>query len=172
MEGHLSAFRAGLCDTKEIGMRDMLEICGYEFKRICSISPDRDGSRVMRCEPQAGYKNVNRLNLHGYGSGAFCRYRIPTEYQLCGVYIVSMNDTPVYVGECRNLSQRHNTGYGQISPRNCYVGGQQTNCRINQLILKAAESESSIALWFLQTDLHKTIEAELRTKQPLDWNRN
>ena len=29
---------------------------------------------------------------------------------------------------------RYNNGYGRISPRNCFQGGQSTNCRVNNLI--------------------------------------
>ena len=35
--------------------------------------------------------------------------------------------------------------------KNCYKGGQETNCRINQLILKCAESGWSINVHFIET---------------------
>ena len=42
-----------------------------------------------------------------------------------------------YVGECANLSARFNVGYGNISPKNCFSGGQETNCRLNNLLYEA-----------------------------------
>jgi hypothetical protein len=78
-----------------------------------------------------------------------------------GVYILTVNGEPYYVGECENLSKRYNTGYGQISTRNCFKGGQSTNCRINKLIFEAYNNSSKVELWFLKTDRHKEIEAEL-----------
>lgn len=77
----------------------------------------------------------------------------------------------MYVGECKNLTARFNTGYGQISPRNCFVGGQETNCRINKLILSEAVQGHGVRLWFMQTAAYKTIEMELRSIRRLPWNR-
>jgi hypothetical protein len=38
-----------------------------------------------------------------------------------------VDESKEYVGECRDLVKRFNSGYGQISPRNCFVGGRRTN---------------------------------------------
>ena len=32
------------------------------------------------------------------------------------------NDRLTYIGECQDFAQRFNTGYGQISPKNCFKG--------------------------------------------------
>jgi hypothetical protein len=77
----------------------------------------------------------------------------------------------MYIGECVNLSSRYNAGYGQISPRNCFVGGQETNCRINNLIYGEATHSHKIELWFHQSDHYKSIEAELRKELNPAWNR-
>jgi len=61
------------------------------------------------------------------------------------------NERLANVGECQDFARRFNTGYGQISPKNCYKGGQETSCRINQLILKCAESGWSIDVYFVET---------------------
>ena len=44
----------------------------------------------------------------------------------------------IYIGETAGLRQRFNMGYGNISPRNCYVGGQSTNCKMNKIVPKLA----------------------------------
>jgi hypothetical protein len=56
------------------------------------------------------------------------------------VYLISVGERAIYVGECRHLAQRFNMGYGTIQPRNCYERGQQTNCRINMLIFEEART--------------------------------
>ena len=57
-------------------------------------------------------------------------------------------DQVAYVGECKNLRRRFEMGYGNISPRNCYVGGQPTNCRINAVIAAYADTEIDFYVWF------------------------
>jgi hypothetical protein len=88
-----------------------------------------------------------------------------------GAYVLTVDDNPAYVGECINLSSRYNNGYGNISPRNCYAGGQLTNCRINHLIHNAVNAGQQIKLWFLRTANRKTIEAELINALKPEWNR-
>jgi hypothetical protein len=51
------------------------------------------------------------------------------------------------VGECANLSARFNTGYGNISPKNCFKGVQETNCRLNNLLYSAIVVGQRISLW-------------------------
>jgi hypothetical protein len=64
-------------------------------------------------------------------------------------------------------------GYGQISPRNCYIGGQPTNCRLNHLIYLASKDGKKVDLWFMPTGDRFAIEAaliqQLQTRQR--WNR-
>ena len=76
-----------------------------------------------------------------------------------------------YIGECANLSKRFNMGYGNISPKNCFKGGQETNCRLNNLLYTAALAGGCISLWFLQTANYKSVEAQLRRALNPPWNR-
>jgi len=78
---------------------------------------------------------------------------------------------PQYVGECANLSARFNTGYGNISPKNCFKGGQETNCRLNNLLYSAIVAGQRISLWFFQTADYKAMELALRDTLKLRWNR-
>jgi hypothetical protein len=61
--------------------------------------------------------------------------------------------------KCANLSARFNAGYGNISPKNCFKGGQETNCRLNNLLHAALLGGQRISLWFFQTVEYKSIEA-------------
>ena len=148
------------------------EVGGHLFHFIAEIQPERDGSgQIIRHLPQARYKNKNFLPLHKYGKGPFCKFKIPSNLRASGVYLLLVNGQLHYIGECADLSQRYNSGYGNISPRNCYEGGQQTNCRINHLILQAVGSGKQVTLWFHSTADHKALEADLREKQSSSWNR-
>ena len=121
--------------------------------------------------PQDRYKNTRNLPLNNYGKGPFCKFKVPNDYNCCGVYALIVNGTPKYIGECQNLSGRFNTGYGNISPRNCYVGGQETNCRVNNLIWQEAEKGSSVVLWFHQTEDYQEVELNLRNNRQFEWNK-
>ncbi len=144
----------------------------YTFAHVCQIIPTRNpNGSIQEVMPQDRYSNTNNIGLHRYGQGPFCSFRIPNNLPLCGVYVITVNDMVVYIGECENLSQRYNIGYGQISPRNPFEGGQQTNCRINNLILGEAKYGKRIDLWFLSTNDYKRIEYFLRASKNPPWNR-
>jgi hypothetical protein len=103
---------------------------------------------VAEVNPQSRYANTKQLGLNKYGAGPFCKFAISSTYAECGVYAITVNAQVMYIGECVNLSSRYNAGYGQISPRNCYSGGQETNCRINNLIYEEATNSHDIECGF------------------------
>lgn len=98
-----------------------------------------------------------------------CRFTIPWIPRE-GVYLIRVNGSVKYVGECANLGHRFNTGYGNISPRNCYVGGQPMNCRINHHIYEAAKDNSEIKLHFHETNGSFEVERQLIEKLKPEWN--
>ena len=59
------------------------------------------------------------------------------------------------MGECANLSVRFNAGYGNISPKNCFKGGQETNCRLNNLLYLAAAAGMRIRSGFFERPYSK-----------------
>jgi len=150
---------------------EKMAIDDYSFKYVCDLIPETANGQLIQAKPQEQYNNLHNIALNRYGDGAFCRFRIPRNYKLCGVYVVTVNDEPKYVGECKNLSSRYNTGYGKISPKNCFKGGQETNCRLNKLILGEAIQGHSVKLWFMPTDDYKPIERDLRNNRQWPWNR-
>lgn len=149
-----------------------MEIAGYPFEFICKIEPLRsaDGSVLVHM-PQDRYKARQIVPLNAYGGGPFCKFKIPNNLAKSGVYVLTTGEDVRYVGECANLSSRFNMGYGNISPRNCYKGGQETNCRINNLICDAALRAELLGLWFFATQDHKAMETALRAALRSTWNR-
>ena len=152
---------------------------GYTFERAGRIRPEcDDGGEVIEELPQSRYANKGNLPLHKYGDGPFCRFRIAQEdrWRRRGVYVLTNDDGPLYVGECKDLEARWGTrGYGSISPRNCYKGGQQTNCRINNLIYRGTMYGAAFDLWFHSVESHKqsrkAVESKLVVALNPPWNK-
>lgn len=137
------------------------------------IEPDRDeNGDVRRYQPQADYDNVEGLPLHRYGRGGFCRFRVPGKVHRAGVYFITVDERLAYVGECEDFSQRFNAGYGQISPRNCYRGGQETNCRVNQFILSCVEGGKIIEVHFLEAEDRHAFERACISAYDPPWNKH
>lgn len=142
-----------------------------DFKFICEIKPLIDEyGRVIEYFPYKEYKNAAEKELNKYGKGPFCKFQISNNKNKTGVYILKVNNGVKYVGECEKLSSRYNMGYGQISPRNCFVGGQSTNCKINSYILREVKNGSKIHLLFYETDNRFEVERELIKKYEPEWN--
>lgn len=147
-----------------------MRIKSYQLKFVCDIKPEMENGSIFNHSPQNFYKNHKILKLNSWGDGSFCKFRIPYNLNKKGVYVLKLDSENVYVGRCVDLSKRFNTGYGQISPRNCYVGGQTTNCRINKAILCQAEGNSQIQLYFYETANHKAVEQDLLASCKWLWN--
>ena len=147
-------------------------IINNKFNYICDIKPlrNQEGS-IQSFFPQNRYQNHKGLPLNTFGKGPFCKFQISTDHHASGVYVLVIKEKVQYVGECRNLSSRFNAGYGNISPKNCFKGGQETNCRINNLIFTTTSANEDIGLWFHQTPYHKRIEQEIRFSLNHPWNR-
>ena len=126
------------------------DIGGYQFQLIGPIEPERNPDAAVRqFMPQPRYRNTRNLPLNKHGSGTFCRFTVARDTTSSGVYIITVLGKPAYVGECRSLAQRFGSqGYGAIQPKNCFVGGQSTNCKINNLVLQQAKRGQTFELWF------------------------
>lgn len=150
----------------------MRRVAGYDFAFVTDITPRRsaDGA-VEALFPQFRYANARGEPLNSYGAGPFCKFRIPLSYRESGVYCIVAGDDLKYIGECANLSARFNAGYGNISPKNCFKGGQETNCRLNNLIYTTATIGEELTLWFYRTPEYKALETTLRSTLRAPWNR-
>lgn len=141
-----------------------------EFDFICYVEPEQDSqNNIKKFFPQERYKKKGQVKLNKYGSGPFCRIIVPT-LKKEGVYILFLDDKPIYVGECQEFSKRWNVGYGNISPRNCFEGGQPTNCRINNLILTSITVNHKMKLLFKESHDRFALEHKLIEELKPEWN--
>jgi len=145
---------------------------GSEFGFVSDIQPLRSTDGVINAHmPQTRYANVRGAPLNRYGAGPFCKFAIPRTYHQSGVYLIMAGHDLKYVGETADLSKRFNAGYGNISPKNCFKNGQETNCRLNNLIYAATIGGEALTLWFHPTPDYKAVESTLRSKLRAPWNR-
>ena len=150
----------------------ILNLEGYSFRFVDFIKPDRDQEgRLVELMPQARYKNRRGVALHQYGAGPFCRFRVLATSREGGVYAITSSDELMYVGRGSNLSERFGSrGYGSIQPRNCFQGGQSTNCKVNSLILQHSRRGRDLQLWFHSTGVPAPLESELIRRFRPPWN--
>lgn len=90
-----------------------------------------------------------------------------------GIYAITVDNSVVYIGECQNFRERFGPrGYGIIHPRNCFVGGQSTNCKINARVLETTLRGSIPDLWFAPevSETRKRVETELIARYLPPWN--
>jgi len=80
--------------------------------------------------------------LNPYGDLNYCAFKIVDTwaFESRGIYAFLVENELKYIGRCRNsLRTRINQGYGRVSPKNCYLDGQATNCNINSMICPVKE---------------------------------
>lgn len=142
------------------------------FQKVGTIDPERDGSGTIReLIPQSRYAKADTTPLNPNGVGPFCRFSIAQGVNAAGVYVLTLNGSPVYAGKCENLAKRWGSmGYGAISPKNCFVGGQSTNCKINNRVLRDTQAGGSLELWFHRTIDTSTAERTLILELRPEWN--
>lgn len=136
---------------------------GHTFEHVGTLAPERNGGEIITYSPQQSYNNKKQLPLlaEAENDAKFCRFRLNNAPECPGVYVWLVDEKPIYIGETRNLKKRFNSGYGNISPRNCYKGGQKTNVKMNKVVLGYAMSGKSVELYFFKTDDYKKKELEL-----------
>ncbi|MDR0875131.1 MAG: GIY-YIG nuclease family protein [Clostridiales Family XIII bacterium] len=136
----------------------------YQFQFVTEIQPERNPNtgEVRKYRPHMLYEKANESEILYYGKGPFCKFVIPNSWSnLAGVYAIFSGDNLLYIGQTVDFAKRFNAGYGNISPRNCYAGGQSTNCKINNLILQEILTGANIYLYFHQSDDYDAVERML-----------
>lgn len=151
-----------------------LTVSDRSFDFVTEITPERtDNGTVEALTPQQKYREANASFVHTYGWGPFCRFSIPTGWtDKSGVYALYSDNEIKYIGETQDLETRFNQGYGTISPRNCFNGGQETNCRINTLIREEVIAEYSVSLFYCDTENRAELESELVKYIDPPWNKD
>lgn len=138
-----------------------IELLGHQFHFLQRLSPQKNYEGcIIKDFPQERYINHRNLMLSKHGEGPFCRFSIDGG-TWPGVYVWMVDGVVVYIGETENLEKRFNMGYGNISPRNCFAGGQSTNCKMNRIVLMLYEQGKEVEIYFCHTLDHKRIEREL-----------
>lgn len=100
-----------------------------------------------------------RRFLNRYGDLTYSTFAIAPEASsnTKGVYAYFVGDDLKYIGRCKDsMRKRVNQGYGKIHPKNCYLDGQATNCRLNALI---TQTRDDVSLWLCPFTADQEIEA-------------
>lgn len=142
----------------------IIDLCGYPFEFIQELTPAKNAvGKIKTFDPKNRYMKRKTTPLNRYGEGPFCRFSLNAgEYWgVAGVYALFDDESLLYIGLTQNFAQRFNQGYGIIAPKNCYVGGQSTNCKINSMVLSKYQNGNHIYLFFCETTDYKNVEAEL-----------
>jgi hypothetical protein len=136
-----------------------MKISNMEFQFVSLLVAERDSyGHIIEYLPATRYNNTKHYPLNAWGEGPFCHFRLePKSWEVLGAYaITDESDKVLYLGKCTGrtstLAKRFNNGYGSIQPRNCYKGGQSTNCRINHLVLGKNKSGNKLRLFFHETN--------------------
>lgn len=144
----------------------------FEFAGELEALRDSNGA-VSTASPHLRFANPDGLALNPHGLGPFSRLIVPELPDRPGVYAVLSRDQDVfYVGRARDsLRDRwRRRGYAVIDPRNCFVGGQSTNCHINGVITDGLSRGEAYTLWFHLIDPPDVLERELRSGLQPIWN--
>ncbi len=114
-----------------------------------------------------------RRFLNPYGDREYGHFFISASDWLDkrGLYMYVVDERVMYAGRCRDSFRRRiNQGYGRIHPKNCYLDGQATNCRLNNLITAARSFVSLYACPLTDDDLIETAESRLIEELKPPWN--
>lgn len=139
----------------------------YEFRPMGHIEPlKNEGGSVFTDQPQFRYKNTRgrAYNPNCNDTTEFTRFRVEGLPKDSGVYVWLLDGekTLSYIGRAKNLNERFSSkGYDRISPRNCFVGGQSTNCKMNHEVLKQYQDGKRFRLYILETKDFVAVEAAL-----------
>lgn len=151
-----------------------MTISGYDFVLASAIEVRRDehGAPVLG-SPSTRYNNHRNLKLNKYGDGPFVFLRLSPLPAAQGVYVVVADNRDVlYIGQSADtIRTRWQMGYASIQPRNCFEGGQPTNCRVNNLIYLALVEGRSLELYVITTPDFDAIERKLISQLQPEWNR-
>ena len=152
----------------------MTLLLGTPFQLAGQLEAARgDDGAVLLQSPHLRFANPKGLALNRYGLGPFGRLIVPGLPDRPGVYAILARDGSVlYIGRARDSLRTRwgRGGYSVIDPRNCFVGGQGTNCHINALISAGLSRGDAYTLWFHVIEPPDELEVQLRWGLRPPWN--
>ena len=164
-------------------VRDEIMLEKYAFKLTAQIELKINKFGIpLEYHPADRYENKRSLKLNAYGDKPFCRFTLKPHgipdlsLNKAGVYAIA-GASVKYIGKTNTtLNQRFN-GYGSIQPRNCYEGGQSTNCHINHNVLEDVKARETLWVYFHETQEPDHVEAYLlnslvATGRRPPWNKS
>ena len=111
--------------------------------------------------------------LNPSGDETYCQFKLGDDLQGKGLYCYTVGGSIVYIGRTHDpFAKRINIGYGSISPKNCYLDGQSTNCHLNALIARTDWSKLRLFECAMVSDEEIDVrERELIRSHNPPWNR-
>ena len=111
--------------------------------------------------------------LNRYGDKVYCAFSIKSTSlsRSKGVYSFSIDNELKYLGRSHeSFEKRLNQGYGHISPKNCFLDGQCTNCHLNSLIAQNYPSVSFYVFPLEDDSVINRLEKLLISSYKPAWN--
>lgn len=131
---------------------------------------ERIGNFLKRLKESNNTDYLHFLNR--YGDNKFCHFTISQFLLDKGIYCFKEGDMVKYVGRCTDsFKKRINQGYGKISPKNCFIDGQATNCHVNSLINQSNGVQVGICVMNDNSNEEiKKLEKSILANIQLEWN--
>ena len=141
----------------------------YEFQYIQDLVPEcENGQLKVVNHSESEYKDYPK---NRYGEKEYCSFKIDYEKNISGVYLWVIDNKIIYIGETDDFAERFNIGYGNISPYNCTIKGQVTNCKMNNVVLELFRKNNKIVhLYFMPAANYKAIEEKLLSNIKTEYN--
>jgi hypothetical protein len=144
----------------------------YEFVRVGMPSFERDSDGEVEVKrPQDRYSNADHRALHPHGDGPYCQFDLDVRpYEEAeGVFLITVDGEPKYIGRSSNIG-KYLYDISNVTPSACYEGGQQTVCRLNTKLFKAAREGRELAVWATESEHPGRIKQGIRNRFALPWN--
>ena len=168
LSGGSGSSSSGSSSSSSSSGGNTINVCGYPFRFVQTLNPLRDSYgniALFYPDQEASYGRK-----HEDGEGPFCKFSINAD-SVPGVYLWVSNGSIIYIGRTDNFRRRFNSDYGNISPRNCYDGGQKQCCRMNHVALSYYLQGGSIDIYFCRTNDYVGVEANLLSQISTPYNR-
>lgn len=157
--------------TETLSARRYTRLSEEVQRRYSSSLNEKLGEFLYRLKILDDSLYLRFLNEHG--DKVFCDFSIektvPSKTK--GIYCFTTGEGIKYAGRSHDpFERRLNQGYGHISPKNCYLDGQSTNCHVNSLI---AEVHDVVSFYVCSIDDDSEIDRLerllIKSYEP-EWN--